>query len=203
MIEQLKRLHALADTGLIYSDSEYDRERYEEIKAIVNDMTRQAVRGDWNVLDKLFAVPIDYPTAKVDVRAFVLSEDGSRLLMAREKADGRWSLPGGWADVGYSASENAVKECREETGIITEAVRLLALWDKSKHPHPPEGWYVYKVVVHCRITGGALAKGFDVLDAQFFPVDDLPELSEDRILKSQIDSLLEIVRSGAANVLLD
>ena len=201
--EALKRLNALADTGLIYTNSDYDRERYEEIKSITTALMQNTVTAGWPAIEKLFATPIDYPTAKVDVRAFVLSDNRQQVLLAREKADGRWSLPGGWADVGYSATENAVKECQEETGIAVEAIRLLAVFDKRKHLHPPEAFYVYKLIIYCKALTSEIKKGFDVLDAGYFPVKDLPPLSEDRILRSQIDSLYALVMSGEERVLLD
>ncbi len=201
--EALKRLNALADTGLIYTDSDYDMERYEEIKEIVGGLMEKAAAADWPVIEKLFATPVDYPTAKVDVRAFVLSADRQRVLMVREKADGRWSLPGGWADVGYSPAENAVKECREETGIEVKPVRLLAVFDKRKHPHPPEVYYVYKIIILCKALTTEICKGFDVLDVGYFPMADLPPLSEDRILKSQMCDLYGLVMNGEHKVLLD
>lgn len=202
-LEQLKRLNALADTGLIYTDSDYDRERYVEIKQIVMQLMNGMAIADWPVVEKLFATPIDYPTAKVDVRAFVLSADKQQVLMVKEKADRRWSLPGGWADVGYSPAENVVKECREETGIEVTPLRLLAVFDKRKHPHPPEAYYVYKIVVLCEALTTEVNKGFDVLDAGYFSLMDLPPLSEDRILKSQIDTLYMLATTGNASVLLD
>ena len=105
-------------------------------------------------------------------------------------ADGKWSLPGGWADIGLSPSQVIVKEFREETGLTVKATRLLAVFDKRCHPHPPQAFYVYKFALLCELVGELrLQKGFDILEVGFFPVDQLPELSEDRILRSQIELL--------------
>ncbi|HET7896618.1 MAG TPA: ADP-ribose pyrophosphatase, partial [Flavisolibacter sp.] len=80
-------------------------------------------------------------------------------------------------------------ECREETGIDVTVKALLAVFDKRLHAHPPQPFYVYKMVFYCEAASAELIKGFDVLDVQYFSVDQLPELSEDRILKSQIEQV--------------
>jgi len=109
------------------------------------------------------------------------------VLLARESADGKWSLPGGWADVGQSPKEVAAKEVKEETGLDVIPVTLLAVFDKRMHPHPPQPFYVYKMVIYCEATSTEITKGFDVLDVAWHDIANLPELSEDRILKSQIE----------------
>ncbi len=79
----------------------------------------------------------------------------------KEKVDnGRWTLPGGWADVGYTPFEVAAKEAEEETGLVVGPVRLLALFDKRKHAHPPQPWYVYKAFIRCEVRGGSPDSGY-------------------------------------------
>jgi ADP-ribose pyrophosphatase YjhB (NUDIX family) len=95
--------------------------------------------------------------------------------------------PGGWADVGYSPKETVVKEFKEETGLDVIPKALLAVFDKRLHAHPPQPFYVYKMVFYCEPVSFTFSKGFDVLDVQYFAIDNLPELSADRILKSQIE----------------
>jgi ADP-ribose pyrophosphatase YjhB (NUDIX family) len=106
--------------------------------------------------------------------------------MAQESADNRWSLPGGWADIGHTPSQVIEREVFEETGMQVKAERLLAVFDKKCHPHPPEPHYAYKFVFGCSLKGGELKNGFDMLDVGFFALDHLPPLSEVRILESQI-----------------
>ena len=187
ILNQIKKLKALADTGLLYAISEYDRERYNELHEISIELMSQVSGNDVNILTAMFAPVTDYPTVKTDVRALVLSADKKQILLARESADGKWSLPGGWADVGQSPKEVAIKEVQEETGLNVTPIALLAVFDKRKHPHPPQPFYVYKMVIYCEATSLNLQKGFDVLDVAWHDADNLPELSEDRILKSQID----------------
>lgn len=185
-----KRIRALAQTGLVYVDSEYDIERYGELVGLSDQITSLISGHDVKVISESYRIESDYVTPKVDVRAVVFDDDG-KLLMVQEKADNGWSIPGGWADVGYSPREVAVKEVKEETGLDVEAVRLLAVMDKRCHPHPPHTHYVYKIFILCRLVGGELATSFDILDKGFFAQNELPPLSEERILKSQIDLMYE------------
>lgn len=202
LLEQAKRLHALADVGLLYSNDAYNTERYQEIRSIAQEVMVGITEAPLERLQQSFPTPADYPTAKVDVRGLIVSPE-KKVLLIREQADGRWSLPGGWADVGYTAKEVVEKECREETGLEVSVQQLLAVFDKRKHPHPPQPFYVYKFLFACTVTSGTLTKGFDVLDADYFAIDALPPLSEDRILKSQIELGYEKIRRGDTTAYFD
>lgn len=195
ILEEIKRLKAMAETGLLYAQNEYDRERYLELRDISFRLLQTI--SDQSVESLKLNLPLakDYPTAKMDIRGLVLSPD-KKVLMVKESADGKWALPGGWADVGYSPKEIVLKEIEEETGLDTTAKRLLAVFDKKLHPHPPQPFYVYKMVFWCEATSTEIVKGFDVLDVQYFSIDALPELSEDRILASQLKLLYQRVMDG-------
>jgi len=203
VLDQIKKLKALADTGLLYSTNDYDRERYTELQDLSLELMSQLSGNTTVALKAMFAPVTDYPTVKTDVRALVLSEDKKNVLLARESADGKWSLPGGWADVGQSPKEVAVKEVYEETGLDVRPVALLAVFDKRMHAHPPQPFYVYKMVIFCEATSDKISKGFDILDAAWHDVDNLPELSEDRILKSQIDIVYKKVVNKDFTAYLD
>lgn len=198
----VKRIKAISETGLVYAQDPYDQERYEELKAISLQLMGQLGNVPMKALEDFFMPQEDYPTPKVDVRAFVLNEK-DEILMARESIDGKWTIPGGWADIGSTPSETAVREVKEETGIEVEAIRLLAVYDKREHPHPPAPLYVYKLIFLCQMTGGELQAGFDMLDAGFFPLDNLPELSEERILEEQIHALFKNAKSTETKVYFD
>jgi ADP-ribose pyrophosphatase YjhB (NUDIX family) len=187
-LDEIKRLISIADIGLLYALNEYDRERYSELREISMGLLSKAAGHEVGLLKETFPIVKDYPTAKVDIRGLVLSAD-KKILMIKESADGKWSLPGGWADIGYSPSETVAKECREETGLTVIPKKLIAVFDKRKHAHPPEPFYIYKMIFYCEAVAGGLSKGFDMLDVQYFDVNHLPELSLDRILKSQLELL--------------
>lgn len=196
-LEQLKKLKALADTGLVYSENGYDQERYEQIKEIAINLIAELSDTPIEKLTNFFLPVNEYPTVKVDVRGFVYNER-NEILMAKESVDGKWTIPGGWADIGDTPSEAVLKEIKEETGFDAEIIRLLAIYDKSCHPHPPEPYYIYKLMFLCKISGGELAHGFDMRGAGFFSLDKLPELSEDRILASQLKHLFALAKNESA-----
>lgn len=195
ILEEIKRLKAIADTGLLYSTNEYDNERYLELQSISFRLLNMISQHPVDLLQESFPLTKDYPTAKVDIRGILLSPD-KKILLVKESMDGKWSLPGGWADVGFSPKEVIIKEFKEETGLDIVPKNLLALFDKKKHPHPPQPFHVYKMVFYCEAVSMQLVKGFDVLDIQYFSIDALPELSEDRILKPQIQLVYNKIIEG-------
>lgn len=181
-----KRIKSIADIGLLYSKDAYDRERYTELHEIALELMAQLIDKPVEVVRSFYSDVTDYPTPKVDIRGFAVN-DKNEILLVREGVDKRWTLPGGWADIGLTPSEVAVKEFKEETGLAVKPERLLAVFDKKMHPHPEQPFYVYKMVILCSITGElSFEAGHDMLESAFFPSDQLPELSEDRILASQI-----------------
>ncbi|CAM4170868.1 NUDIX hydrolase [Zobellia nedashkovskayae] len=201
-LEQIKRIKALAETGLVYVEDEYNRERYEELKQIALELMASVADKPLAVLDDFYMPVKDYPTPKVDVRGLVLNEK-NQILMAKESIDGKWTIPGGWAEVGYPPSTCVTKEIEEETGLNTTVVRLLAVYDKQFHPHPPQPFYIYKLCFLCQLAGGELNHGFDMQGAAFFDIDDLPELSTDRILESQIKQLYTMAVENKMDVYFD
>ena len=198
----IKRINAIADTGLIYTEGDYDKERYEELKKISMELMAQVSDKPMEALKDFFVPSENYPTPKVDIRGFVLNEK-DEILLAKESVDGKWTIPGGWADIGSTPSEIAKKEIWEETGLEVKVARLLAVYDKQVHPHPPEPYYIYKLIFLCQITGGELKPGFDMLGADFFPMNELPDLSKERILETQTKQLYQIVKSGSEKVYFD
>ncbi|QCX02138.1 NUDIX hydrolase [Aggregatimonas sangjinii] len=198
----IKRLKALADTGLVYAENGYEKERYKELREISLKLMASISKQPLADLEEFFMPEKDYPTVKVDVRGFVLNKN-DEILMAKESTDGKWTIPGGWADIGDTPSEAVLKEIKEETGIRAKVERLLAVYDKRCHPHPPQPFYVYKLIFFCKIISGELKHGFDMQGADFFPLNNLPPLSEDRILKSQLKHLFELTKTKTAEVYFD
>ena len=202
LIDIANRIRSLAQNGLVYSTNEYDTERYTELFGLSDRILSWASGYEVPVIRQCFALEKDYVTPKVDVRAVIFNER-DEILLVREKADGLWSLPGGWGDVGYSPKEVAVKEVKEETGLDVKPVRLLAVQDKKCHNHPPALHYAYKIYILCKITGGEFEPAFDILDKGFFRQDALPPLSLERVLKEQIDLMFEYKKNPAKEAEVD
>lgn len=165
-LEAVKRIQAIAQNGLAYSQNVYDIERYEELRRISVEMMAVISETCISAVKNLFAGETGYQTPKVDIRAVVFRE--GKVLLVKETADGCWSLPGGWADVGLSPGDVVVKEVREEAGLQVKPRRLLGILDKKFHPHPPSPYHTYKVFILCESIGGETGCGTETCDVSFF-----------------------------------
>jgi len=200
-IQTAQRIQAIAQTGLTYAVDAYDVERYGELSAIAASMLAGPDAEKIDLATLLFASERGYPTPKVDVRAAVFQEDS--LLLVRERADGCWSLPGGWAEVGHSAAESVEREVREESGYIVKAVKLLACWDRNRHPHPSIPFHAYKLIFRCELLGGAPSASSETTEVGFFAEEEIPELSLIRTLPQQIRFVFESLRDPTAPTAFD
>lgn len=188
-LQWARQLQAIAQNGLTYAQSAYEIERYEQVRQVAAEMMATGAGvGTPRVLD-LFTQELGYATPKVDSRGVVFRDNA--LLLVRELADdGRWTLPGGWADPNESPAEAVVREVWEETGYTTRAARLLAVYDRSKHPHtPPYPFHIYKLFFQCELVGGAATRSHETGESAFFGADEIPELSMSRVTPAQIARL--------------
>lgn len=186
LLNLAKRVQALAETGQHFAETDYDMDRYTELEQISLEMLSLITHNELSLVASSIQEKNGYRTPKVDVRAVVFNQE-EEILMVREQVDGNWSLPGGWADVGYTPAEIAVKETREEAGLKVEPVRLLGVFDKKCHSHPPDVHYAYKIFIECKILEGSLQTGYETTDAGFFSLDTLPPLSTPRNTREQIE----------------
>jgi ADP-ribose pyrophosphatase YjhB (NUDIX family) len=191
-LEIAKRLEAIAQTGLSFTQNEYDRERYEEIREISHTIFHHYTEAPIEKIYDLFAREKGYPTPKMDVRGVVFR--GDKILLVREKLDLCWALPGGWADIGLTPNEVVAKEVNEESGLLVKPDRLLAVLDKKMHNHPPSPLHVYKMFILCEEMGGELSAGLETLDAGFFDLDHLPALSTERNTIEQLRMIYELYK---------
>lgn len=202
LFEQLKRIQALSEIGLQYTDSHYDKERYDEIQEICLEMIEQLTNVPMATIKPIIQENNGYKTPKVDVRAVVFNPEG-QILLIQEKVDACWALPGGWADVGYTPRQIAEKECFEEAGLTVKSIRLLAVMDKTAQQMPPEFEYVYKLFIRCEPIGDRIATGAETSDVAWFSENNLPKLSKPRNLESQIHLMFEYFRGAKTEVYLD
>jgi len=173
-----RRVQAIAQAGLHYAENEFDRQRYQELRDLSVELTAAATDREINKIRDLFTNETGYQTPKVDIRSVVIKDN--KILLARERSDGGFSLPGGFADINNSPSEVAVKEVREETGLEVRTSRVLAVIDTDRHNFPPLEYHYYKIVFLCDLIGGELCDSNETTEAGFFDFDHLPQLSEKR-----------------------
>jgi ADP-ribose pyrophosphatase YjhB (NUDIX family) len=201
LFELADEIRAIASTGLHYAENEYDRDRYQRLMNLAARLV--TLRGDGDATQAVERLLLEadrgYVTPKVDVRMAVFREN--RVLLVRERLDGRWAMPGGWADIGDSPSDAAVRETAEESGVEVRAVRLAGLFDYRLQPTaPPQAFHIYKLV----FTGALMdpdaqpRAGSEITDARFWPLNELPELSLGRTLPVHIDHALRVAEDPQA-----
>ena len=193
-----RELQAIAQTGLAFTRDPYDRERYEALRSLASRVMAAHTAAPAPRIEALFAGESGYATPKIDVRGAAFDADG-RLLMVREVADGgRWTLPGGWADVNLTPAENIVKEMREESGYEVRVRKLAAVWDRTRQGHPSGVFSCCKLFFMCDILGGAAATGLETSEVGWFAEDAVPEdLSLGRVLPGQIRRMFAHARDPA------
>ena len=183
-----RELRAIAQTGLAFSADRFDRQRYERVRELAGSLLALGSGADYDVILRILLDDKGYATPKVDVRgaAFV---DG-RVLLVREISDGKWTLPGGWADVNQTAGECVVREIAEESGFEARALKLAAVHDYQKSNHPVRHIdSIYKMIFICEITGGAARVSDETSEVAFFARGELPPLSLGRTTAAQIDRM--------------
>lgn len=192
-LDWAQRLQAISQTGLTYCRDPFDTERYDAIREIAAEiMAKGAGLTDASFITNLFKGEVGYATPKVDVRAAVFDQD--RVLLVREREDGCWTLPGGWADIGCSPSLNVIREVREESGYESEVLKLAAVYDRNLHGHPPIPFYTYKLFFISRLIGGMTAHSIETDGVDFFDENGIPQLSLTRVTPTQIRHMFDHYR---------
>ncbi|WKA53075.1 NUDIX hydrolase [Planococcus shixiaomingii] len=200
-LEWAQRIQSISQAGLAFSKDVYDIERFEELKAISLEIMQEHTGQDMEKIISLFANETGYQTPKVDIRGAVFLN--GQILMVNENIDGKWSLPGGFCDIGLSPAENIVKEIKEESGYDVVPVKLLALLDMNKHAHPTQPFHYYKVFIQCIIVGGQAENGLETKGVQFFNENALPDLSLNRNTAAQIGLLFDFLRDPQKETVFD
>jgi len=183
----MNRLQAIAQNGLAFTTDPYDKDRYEQLRDLASEIAASYTETEMQPIRDLYAQETGYMTPKVDVRGAVFKDD--KILLVQEMADeGRWSLPGGWADIYDSPSEAVLREIREEAGYEARILKLAAVYDRERHGHPPYPFHAYKLFFVCEPTSEKLdiLHGHESGESAFFSLDDLPTLSIGRIVESQL-----------------
>lgn len=184
-LQWLQTLTTVSQRGLTYSRDPYDRENYEVLRTLCAEMAAQGTTLAASEVHAVLSAETGYPTPKVDVRA-VVARDGA-VLLVKETQDGRWALPGGWADLGVSPAEMAAKEVREEAGLEVKATRLLGVF--GKQVEEKSVFSVYKLIFECALVGGVERTSHETSEVGWFRRDHLPELSSHRTHQRHLEAV--------------
>lgn len=187
-----KELQAIGQQGLAYSNDKYDIERFQMIRDISVEIMAEYTDLEEETIKDLFCNEVGYQTPKVDVRGVIIRNN--EILLVKETIDGKWSLPGGWAEFDLSVKENVIKEVKEEAGIDVIPQRIIAVQDRKFHNKPFSAYGIYKIFVLCEEVGGNFKPNIETEASGYFPLEALPTLSETRNSKEQIQLCLEAAK---------
>jgi ADP-ribose pyrophosphatase YjhB (NUDIX family) len=170
-LEWAREIQALAQTGSHYAENSYQRERYHRLNEIAAEIISAHSTLEYQPLVDLFGVQVGYATPRVDVRGAVFRN--GELLLVRERVDGGWTMPGGWADVGDVPSYAVEREVWEEAGFHVKAIRVIGIYDANR-AEPMELFHAFKVVFLCEILDGEARPSSETSEVAFFGPGEIP-----------------------------
>lgn len=197
-----KQIKAIAQAGETYGRDKYDLERYQQLDHIAHQMFAHLSDAPVAAVEKLFIPESGYPTPKIDLRAGVI-KDG-KILLVREREDDCWTLPGGWGDVCETPKQGVVREVLEESGFVVENPRLIAVKDRAAHNYQPEyPFHIYKLFFLCDFVSGEPTTNIEISEIDFFLPEQLPELSQGRVLPEDIAMIFDYFRCPDKAIYVD
>ena len=187
-LEWAREIQQLCQTGLAFSESEYDTQRYTRLSEIAAEITASHSDISKNELTENFLAHPGYATPKVDIRAAII--ENGKILLVQEKMDNKWAMPGGWADVGESPVTAIIRETKEESGVDIMPNKIIGVYDANRNGRPLEFFHAYKIVFLCERIGGNLETSNETIAVNYFDFDSLPELSTARTNKKHLKDIL-------------
>lgn len=184
IVDWAMRLQSLAQAGLTYGKDSFDLERYQGIRDISAEMMSKKSGLPIEKVKNLFCNEVGYQTPKIATRAAIFQAD--KILLVQE-SDGLWSIPGGWCEVNLSVKENVIKEIKEEAGVDIIVEKLIAIHDSNKHYKGMYPYGISTVFFLCKPVGGSFKENDETIASGSFALDDLPELSEDKGSREQVE----------------
>jgi len=182
-----REIQQLSQTGLAFAVTEYEKQRYKRLIEIVSEITAGNTELEKESLEKILMKQPGYATPKIDVRAAVIKDD--KILLVKEKTDKRWAMPGGWADVGNIPSEVATRETKEESGFDVKPVKVIGVFDANRSGTPLEFFHAFKIIFLCELLGGEAKTSDETEAVEFFYLEELPPLSQNRTNQKHIDEI--------------
>ena len=192
---------AIGQTGMHFSTDDFDRLRYQRLIEIASEIFSRSTDLPEEVFQQIFMADRGYACPKIDVRAAVFQDN--RVLLVRERSDGGWSLPGGWADINEPPSSMVEREVREESGYRVKACQVVGVYEANHDREPLAVYHAYKIVFLCDLLGGEPAASNETSAVDFFPLDDLPSLSPFRTQPRYIQDAYARLRDPALSAAFD
>ena len=185
-MEWAQEMFSMSQAGLTYSQNPFDIERYKRLQEITAEMIASQSELDKQAVLESFSMQAGYVTPKIDVRGAVV-RDG-KILLIQERADDKWAMPGGWADLGDAPASVAEREVWEESGYRVKAQKVVAVIDANR-VEPMEFYHAFKIIFLCELVGGEPQTSHETLAVDFFDPAQLPPLSMYRTNESMIQEV--------------
>jgi len=199
-IEWAREIFSLSQAGLTYNKNEFDIERYKRLQEISAEMIEsQSELSKESVLES-FSMQAGYITPKIDVRGAVVHE--GKILLIQERMDGKWAMPGGWAELGNAPASVAEREVWEESGYQVKAEKVVAVIDANRI-EPLEFYHAFKIIFLCNLIGGEARISHETMAVDFFDLGNLPPLSIYRTNESMLQEVFEHVKDPARPTAFD
>jgi ADP-ribose pyrophosphatase YjhB (NUDIX family) len=199
-LDWAREIFSLSKAGLAYSQNEFDLERYKRLQEITAEMIASQGNLEKEAVLESFSMQAGYVTPKIDVRGAVV-HDG-KILLIQERADGRWSMPGGWADLGNAPASVAEREVWEESGYRVKAEKVVAVLDANRI-EPMEFYHAYKIIFLCKLLDGEPRTSHETLAVDFFDLNELPPLSLFRTSETMLQEVFAHVLDPLRPALFD
>ena len=191
-MEWAREIYLLSKSGLTYSRNDFDIERYKRLQEISAEIIEsQSELSKADVL-KSFSMQAGYATPKIDIRGAVV-RDG-KILLVQEFSDGKWAMPGGWADLGEAPAFVAEREVWEESGFHVKAEKVVAVLDANRI-EPMEFYHAYKIIFLCTLLDGEARTSHETMAVDFFDLEELPPLSIYRTNENMLHEVFEHVKN--------
>ena len=181
-----QEIFSLSQSGITYSGNQYDIDRYKRLQELTAEMISSQSDIAQEAILKSFSMQAGYITPKVDVRGAVIRDN--KILLIQERADDKWAMPGGWADLGNSPASVAEREVFEESGFHVKAEKVVAVIDANRI-EPMEFYHAYKIIFLCQLLDGEPRISHETLSVDFFDPSNLPPLS---VYRTNEDMLREV-----------
>lgn len=200
-LQWAREIQSLSQTGYHYAENDFQRERNHRLSEIAAEMISEYSHLDLKPLADTFHAQIGYATPRVDVRGAVF-KDG-KLLMVRERLDGGWTMPGGWADVGDRPSQAAEREVWEEAGFRVKARQVVGVYDANR-VGPLEVFHAFKIVFLCDLVDGEARPSNETSEVAFFGPDEIPDyLSGERTKPRHIQDAFTLIAHPDRSTVFD
>ena len=195
-----REIYSLSQVGLTYNKNEFDVQRYKRLQEIAAEiLSSQSELEKESVLES-FSMQAGYVTPKIDVRGAVIRDH--KILLIQERADGKWAMPGGWADLGNAPASVAEREVWEESGFRVKAEKVVAVMDANRI-QPMEFYHAYKIIFLCTLLDGEPRVSYETLAVDFFDLKDLPPLSIYRTNENMLREVFAHVENPNRPTLFD